>query len=166
MTALLALALTGCAATASTGHPEVSLSAGPTGPGSVSLSAGEHPQAPGGSSPATLGVGWNEASKTAALEVATTAMTLYARPGVSAQAWITDLRPLLTPEAAQDYTDVDPSTIGITSFGAGELVVDETNGYAAMVRFGSPAGAYEVVLHRDGAGQPWKVVRFKVPGAE
>lgn len=129
----------------------------------MSLSAGDNPQAPGGTAPATLGLAWNEASKAAALEVATRAMTLYARPGVNAQAWITDLRPLLTPQAAQDYTDVDPSMIGISSFGAGQLVVDEANGYAASVRFGSPAGAYEVVLHRDGAGQPWKVVRFNVP---
>jgi hypothetical protein len=112
-----------------------------------------------------LSVVWDGASKAAALEIATRAMALYARPGVSAQAWITDLRPLLTPQAAQDYTDVDPSRIGITSFGAGELVVDETNGYAANVRFGSPAGGYEVVLHRNGGGQPWKVVRFNLPGS-
>lgn len=92
-------------------------------------------------------------------------MTLYARPGVSPQAWIADLRPLLTAQAAQDYTDIDPSTIPVTSFGAGELVVDEANGYAASVRFGSPQGAYMVVLHRDGAEAPWKVVRFKIPGS-
>lgn len=92
-------------------------------------------------------------------------MTLYARPGVSAQAWIADLRPLLTAQAVQDYADVDPSTIPITSFGTGELVVDEANGYAASARFGSPQGAYEVVLRRDGAAAPWKVVRFNVPGS-
>ena len=164
--ALLALALTGCAASpaGSTAHPDVSASAAPTGSASVSLSAGDRPQAPGGTSPATLGVAWDGASRAAALDVATRAMTLYARPEVSAQAWIADLRPLLTPQAAQDYTDVDPSTIAIASFRPGELIVDEANGYSAKARFGSPAGPYDVALHRNGADQPWKVVRFNVPG--
>ncbi|WP_422933308.1 hypothetical protein [Sinomonas sp. P47F7] len=144
----------------------MSPSAGPTGSASVSLSAEDRPQAPGGTSPAALGVAWDTASKTAALDLATRGMTLYARPGVSAQAWIADLRPLLTPQAAHDYMDVDPSTIGITSFGAGELAVDETNGFAAKARFGSAAGPYEVVLHRNGADQPWKIVRFNVPGPQ
>lgn len=166
--ALLALALTaGCAASpaASTPHPSASSPAGPTASASVSLSAGDRPQAPGGTPPATLGVAWDAASKAAALDVATRAMTLYARPGVSAQTWIADLCPLLSVQAVQDYADVDPSTIPITSFGAGELVVDEANGYAASARFGSPQGAYEAVLHRDGAEAPWKVVRFHVPGS-
>lgn len=165
--ALLAVALTGCAAApaASTAHSGVSASAAATASASVSLSAGDRPQAPGGTSPATLGLAWDMASKTAALDVATRAMTLYARPGLSAQAWIDDLRPLLTPQAAQDYMDVDPSTIEIASFGVGELVVDESNGYAALARFGSPHGSYEVVLHRNGADQLWKVVRFNVPGS-
>ncbi len=166
--ALLALALTGCAAApaASTAYPDVSPSAAPTGSASVSLSAGDRPQAPGGTSPAALGVAWDTASKTAALDLATRAMTLYARPEVSAQAWIADLRALLTPQAAQDYTDVDPSTIAITSFGPGELIVDQANGYAAKARFGSPAGPYGVALHRNGADQAWKVVRFNVPGSQ
>lgn len=165
--ALLAVALTGCAGApaASTAHTGVSASAAATASASVLLSSGDRPQAPGGTSPATLGVAWDTASKTAALDVATRAMTLYARPGLSARAWIEDLRQLLTPQAAQDYTDVDPSTISITSFGSGELVVDETNGYAALARFGSPHGTYEVVLHRNGADQLWKVVRFNVPGS-
>ncbi|WP_415854295.1 hypothetical protein [Sinomonas sp. G460-2] len=113
-----------------------------------------------------MGVAWDTASKTAALDLATRAMTLYARPEVSAQAWIADLRALLTPQAAQDYTDVDPSTIAITSFGPGELIVDQANGYAAKARFGSPAGPYGVALHRNGADQAWKVVRFNVPGSQ
>ena len=165
--ALLALALTGCAAApaASTVHPDLSASAAATASASVSLSAGDRTQAPGGTSPPTLGVSWDKVSKTAALDVATRAMTLYARPKVSAPAWIEDLRPLLTPQAAQDYTDVDPSTIEIASFGTGELVVDETNGYAALARFGSSHGSYEVILHRNGADQLWKVVRFNVPGS-
>ena len=164
---LLALALAGCATSpaASAPHPGGSPPAGPTASASVSLSAGDRPQAPGGTPPATLGVAWDAASKAAALDVATRAMTLYARPRVSPRAWIADLRPLLTAQAAQDYTDVDPSSIQITSFGTGELVVDEANGYAASARFGSPQGAYVVVLHRDGAEAPWKVVRFKIPGS-
>src|SRR5574337_1217218 len=76
-----------------------------------SLSAGGKEQAPGGTAPATLGIAWDEASKKAALDTATQAMTLYARPTVSDKVWIQELGQLMTSQAVADYQYVDPANI-------------------------------------------------------
>lgn len=158
---MLAAALagvTGCASTAPASEPtptrQAQASSGPT--------VGEHPQvAPG--APAASSAAWDQSSKDAALDAATKAMTLYARPSVGDEQWLADLKPLFTPAAAEDYAYVDPSLIPISTFGAGDLSIEESNGYAALARFGSPAGTYGVQLHRTGKDAPFKVVRFVVP---
>lgn len=152
------IVLAGCASTApasdSTPTQQVQPSSAPT--------VGEHPQvAP--NAPAATALTWDQPSRDAALDTATKAMTLYARPTVGEGKWLAELKPLLTPAAAEDYSYVDPSLIPISTFGAGDLVVAEDNGFAALARFGSPSGTYGVQLHRTGKDAPFKVVRFVVP---
>ena len=167
LTALTALLLcTACAPTANTGGgPEnqaVSTSSAVSAP--PSLSAGGKPQAPGGTAPATLGVAWDEASKTAALETATRAMTLYARPTVTDKQWIQELGQLLTAQATADYQYVDPANIPATKVtGPGQLSIDENNGFGCQVVFPTDAGDNNVQLLRSAADKPWQVNRFTPP---
>jgi hypothetical protein len=163
LTALTALLVcTACAPTASTTPAEPSPSASATS--GATLSAGGKPQAPGGTAPATLGIAWDEASKTAALDTATKAMTLYARPTVTDKQWIQELGQVLTAQATADYQYVDPANIPVTRItGPGQLNIDENNGFGCHVMFPTDAGDYDVQLLRSAANKPWQVNRFTPP---
>ncbi|MGK3958491.1 hypothetical protein ACLKOZ_20130 [Arthrobacter sp. R4] len=163
LTALAALLVcTACAPVSSSAPAEPSPSASAASP--ATLSAGGKPQAPGGTAPATLGIAWDEASKTAALETATNAMTLYARPTVTDKQWIQELGQLLTPQATADYQYVDPANIPVTRItGAGQLRIDQNNGFGCHVVFPTDAGDYDVQLLRSAADKPWQVNRFTPP---
>jgi hypothetical protein len=163
LTALAALLVcTACAPVASSTPAEPSPSASAASP--ATLSAGGKPQAPGGTAPATLGITWDEASKTAALETATKAMTLYARPTVTDKQWIQELGQLLTAQATADYQYVDPANIPATKVtGTGQLKVDKNNGFGCHVVFPTDAGDYDVQLLRSAADKPWQVNRFTPP---
>jgi hypothetical protein len=129
-----------------------------------SLSAGGKAQAPGGTAPATLGIAWDEPSKTSALDNATKAMTLYARPAVTDKVWIQELGQLLTAQAVADYQYVDPANIPATKItGPGQLNIDGSNGFGCQVVFPTDAGDYDVQLLRSAADKPWQVNRFTPP---
>ncbi|MEW1808419.1 hypothetical protein [Pseudarthrobacter sp. NPDC080039] len=163
LTALTALLMcTACAPVSNSTPAEPSVSTSATSP--ATLSAGGKPQAPGGTAPATLGIAWDEASKTAALDTATKAMTLYARPTVTDKEWIQDLGQILTTQATADYQYVDPANIPVTKItGTGQLKIDENNGFGCHVVVPTDAGDYDVQLLRSAADKPWQVNRFTPP---
>ncbi|MHC8609917.1 hypothetical protein ACW4FP_19945 (plasmid) [Paenarthrobacter ureafaciens] len=163
LTALAAvLVCTACAPAASTTPAEPSPGTSTTAP--ATLSAGGKPQAPGRTAPATLGIAWDEASKTAALDTATMAMTLYARPTVTDKEWIQELGQILTAQATADYQYVDPANIPATRItGPGQLKIDENNGFGCHVVVPTDAGDYDVQLLRSAADKPWQVNRFTPP---
>ncbi|MEE2570788.1 hypothetical protein V1638_15490 [Pseudarthrobacter sp. J64] len=163
LTALAAvLVCTACAPVSNTTLAEAPQSTSATAP--ATLSAGGQSQAPGGTAPATLGIAWDESSKAAALETATKAMTLYARPTVTDKVWIQELGQLLTAQAAADYQYVDPANIPANKItGAGQLKIDESNGFGCHVVFPTDAGDYDVQLLRSAADKPWQVNRFTPP---
>ncbi|MFP3460090.1 hypothetical protein R5O87_04485 [Arthrobacter globiformis] len=163
LTALTALLLcTACAPAASTTPAEPAPGTSTAAP--ATLSAGGKSQAPGGTAPATLGIGWDEASKTSALDTATKAMALYARPTVTDKEWIQDLGEVLTVQATADYQYVDPANIPATKVtGPGQLKIDENNGFGCHVVFPTDAGDYDVQLLRSAADKPWQVNRFTPP---
>lgn len=153
------LACTGCAPM---GQASAQSAASPTR--TATLSAGGEPQAPGASSPTALGIPWDEAGRTAAVDTGAKAMALYARPGVGAEAWIGDLRRLLTPDALEAYTGTDPSQVPARAVtGPGRIIADPTDGYGCHVLVPTDAGEYDVQLVRSGASSPWKVARIAVP---
>ncbi|MBT2550911.1 hypothetical protein [Arthrobacter sp. ISL-65] len=163
LTALTALLVcTACAPVSSSAPAEQSRTTSATS--QATLSAGGKPQAPGGTAPVTLGIAWDEASKTAALETATKAMTLYARPAVTDKEWIQELGQLMTAQATADYQYVDPANIPVTRItGTGRLRIDENNGFGCHVVFPTDAGPYDVQLLRSAADKPWQVNRFTPP---
>lgn len=157
------LACTACTPASST-TPAGPPASTPTAAAPVSLSTGGQPQAPGGTAPATLGIPWDQASRTAALATATKAMALYARPKAPAAAWIQDLGQLMTPQAAADYQDTDPAGIPATRItGTGQLRIDPGNGYGCHAVVPTDAGDYDVQLLRTAAGAPWQVNRITPP---
>ena len=162
LTALTALLVCTACAPVSTSTPAEPPATSATS--EATLSAGGKPQAPGGTAPATLGIAWDEASKTAAIDTATKAMTLYARPTVTDKQWIQELGQVLTAQATADYQYVDPANIPVTRItGTGQLRIDENNGFGCHVMFPTDAGDYEVQLLRSGADKPWQVNRFTPP---
>jgi hypothetical protein len=163
LTALAAvLVCTACAPVSNTTPAEPPQSTSATAP--ATLSAGGKSQAPGGTAPATLGIAWDEPSKAAALETATKAMTLYARPTVTDKVWIQELGQLLTAQATADYQYVDPANIPAKKItGTGKLTVDENNGFGCHVVIPTDAGDYDVQLLRSAADKPWQVNRFTPP---
>ncbi|MDJ0460011.1 hypothetical protein PUN71_022640 [Arthrobacter sp. NQ7] len=163
LTALTAvLVCTACAPASNTTPAEPSQSTSATVP--ATLSAGGKSQAPGGTAPATLGIAWDEPSKAAALETATKAMTLYARPTVTDKVWIQELGQLLTAQATADYQYVDPTNIPAKKItGPGKLSVDENNGFGCHIVIPTDAGDYDVQLLRSAADKPWQVNRFTPP---
>lgn len=163
LTALAAvLVCTACAPVSNTTPAEPPQSTSATAP--ATLSAGGKSQAPGGTAPATLGIAWDESSKAAALETATKAMTLYARPTVTDKVWIQELGQFLTAQATADYQYVDPANIPAKKItGPGKLTVDENNGFGCHVVIPTDAGDYDVQLLRSAADKPWQVNRFTPP---
>lgn len=136
----------------------------PTSSTPVSLSAGSGPQAPGGTTPDTTGITWDQASQDKAVEVAEKALADFARPGVEESQWANDLARWLTPQATADYSTVDPANIPANRVtGRATLSVDETNGYGATARVPTNAGTYTLQLLRTGKDAPWKVNRLTPP---
>lgn len=156
------LLCTACAPASNNAPAEQPTTSSTTAP--LSLSAGGKEQAPGGTAPATLGIAWDDASKKAAVDTATQAMTLYARPTVSDKEWIQELGQLMTAQAVADYQYVDPANIPAKKItGPGQLKVDENNGFGCHVVFPTDAGNYDVQLLRAAADKPWQVNRFTPP---
>lgn len=108
---------------------------------------------------------WDAQSRTGVVEAAETAMRAYARPDLSAKAWLDGLTPLLDQKAAQDYSFIDPARIVATDVTGPGTITDDTSAYVAFVDVPTNAGTYSVVLSRTGAGAdaPWLVSRFIVP---
>lgn len=105
---------------------------------------------------------WDEESREAVIEAATTAMTLFARPHVDHDTWWSDLEPLLTDQARADYAYVDPAVIPAHTVGQARLV-DESSAYVAAVEVDTDVGAYTVTLIRQTGDSPWLASRFTPP---
>lgn len=103
---------------------------------------------------------WDDASRGEVVEAAETALRAFAKPGTSHEQWWSDLEPLLTPQAAEDYAYVDPANVPATEVtGAGELV-EESSAYLGTVEVPTDAGPYTLILNRRDAGSPWLVSRI------
>ncbi|MDB5243863.1 MAG: hypothetical protein JWP57_4489 [Spirosoma sp.] len=163
--ALAVLLITGCApaGTANTTGSSAGGNASSSTPGTPppSLSSGGRAQAPFSAEPTGTNPAWLPEDSDAALGVARSAMTDYARPGSDPDTWANDLARWLTPDATADYAGTDPATIPAhTVLGQPVLTTDPANGYGATATVQTNAGPYTVQLLRSGQGQPWKVLRI------
>lgn len=106
---------------------------------------------------------WDEQSRAAAVEAAQAAMNAFARPSLDYTTWWAELSPLLTQQAQQDYSYVDPANVPATAVTGPGTVVDETSAYVASVEVPTDVGTYTLVLTRADAASPWLASRFTPP---
>ena len=161
--AFIALAvLAGCAgqvaADASSPVPSPSASTGMAPTEGVVWSDGSSAAA---SSPGRLGL--DEASRSAALELAETAMGLFARPDVPYEVWWADLEPVLSARGAAAYVTVDPARIPVRQVSGPADLPGWTTPEVARVSVPTDVGSYLVVVSRSDADLVWRVERFIPP---
>ena len=106
---------------------------------------------------------WDEKSRAEATDAAVKAMTAFARPTLDYDTWWSEVEPLLTIQAAQDYAYVDPATIPASAVTGPGVIVDDTSAYLARVEVPTNAGTYTLIVSRTNAASPWLVSRFNPP---
>lgn len=106
---------------------------------------------------------WDASSRTTAATAAEAAMRTFARPSLSAQSWWRALAPLLTQQARQDYSYVDPASIPARRVTGAARILPTGSGYAAEAQVPTDAGVYTLTLTRTGPGAPWLTSRFTPP---
>lgn len=106
---------------------------------------------------------WDQQSRAAVVEAAQTAMAAFARPSLDYDTWWAELSPLLTQQAQQDYSYVDPANVPAAAVTGTGTLVDETSAYVANVQVPTDVGTYTLVLTRVDAASPWLASRFTPP---
>lgn len=131
----------------------------PARPSSTNHSNGATTTAP----PDPGGLGLDEASRSEALELAETAMGLYARPDVAYEVWWADLQPMLSAGACAAYVTVDPARIPVRQVTGPAELPEWTTPEVARVSVPTDVGSYLVVLARSDVDPVWRVERFVPP---
>lgn len=105
----------------------------------------------------------DDASRKAATDAATKAMTLFARREVPAQRWLDDLAPLLTPPAAQAYAGTDPAKVPPAKVTGRASITPASVSRLARVAVPTDAGVYLVILSRNATDPRWLIERITPP---
>lgn len=102
-------------------------------------------------------------SQAAAVDVADKLMTAYARPDLTADAWIAGLDPYLTQNGAAAYAGTDPSQVPVSQVTGTGTVMPAATAYALNVSVPTNKGTYVVALTRPSTTSPWLADRIIVP---
>lgn len=106
---------------------------------------------------------WDDRSRAAVVEAATTAMRAFARPDLDDVAWWDELEPLLSAQAQLDYAYTDPANVPARGVTGDATLVDDTSAYVGRVAVPTDVGSYTVVLSRQDGAAPWLVERITPP---
>lgn len=106
---------------------------------------------------------WDAKSREDAIAAAVEAMELYARPDVSQKQWADDLAPLMTAQANEDYSYVDPVSIAATRVTGPGTIVEEASPKVVHVSVPTDVGTYTVLLIRQSQNEPWLISKFTLP---
>lgn len=98
---------------------------------------------------------WDAASRADATARAGEIMTAFARPTLGYEDWWAALAPLLSDQAQQDYSFVDPANIPVHAMTGQPVLVDESSAFLAHVQVPTDVGVYELLLSRTDATAPW-----------
>lgn len=98
---------------------------------------------------------WDAVSRAAAIARAAEIMTAFARPALGHEGWWAALAPLLSDQAQQDYSFVDPANIPVHAVTGQPVLVDESSAFLARVQVPTDVGVYELLLSRTDATAPW-----------
>lgn len=149
------LALSGCAAAqpqpapTSTARPSHSSTPTPSGDSSTT----QAPPPPGLSASAVA----------AAITAAHDVMTRYARPQLSAQAWLNGMDPVLTQDAGAEFADTDPSQIPAHHVTGEAILAPDSTGSGAIATVPTDAGTYQVFLIRANGSTVWLAEQITPP---
>jgi hypothetical protein len=146
-----ALVLGGCGSGADRAQPAPEPTAAPTtGPGDAHVDL-----------PTPLPVPVDDAdSQQAALDAASAALTVFARPDADPEQWWAELSPLLSPTAAVAYEGTSPEQVPASAVTGLPRPTPAVSPYLSTVLVPTDAGEYAVLLVREGAGSPWLVERI------
>jgi hypothetical protein len=106
---------------------------------------------------------WDEASRADAVAAAGEVMECFARPSLDHETWWADLEPLLSAEARDDYSFVDPRNVPASSVTGPAVLVDDTSAYIAVVEVPTDVGVYTLTLSRLHGDAPWSTERIVPP---
>lgn len=112
--------------------------------------------------PGTVGE-WTDEARTSALAAGYEVMQAFARPDEPHQQWWTDLEPLLSQQAAENYAWVDPANIPISNIAEPDRL-EEVSPSIAQVHVETDEGTYVVTLSREGNGHDWRAEDIAPPG--
>ena len=100
-------------------------------------------------------------SQNDAIAAATTVMTTFAQPQLSAEEWWNAMLPLLSQQGAYAHEGTDPALIPVTAVtGAGEILEGSTE-VTLIVRIPTDAGPYNITLTRPDSSSPWLAERIR-----
>ncbi|WP_298461189.1 hypothetical protein [uncultured Cellulomonas sp.] len=102
-------------------------------------------------------------SDAAAVEVATAAMTAFARRELPEADWWAGLSPHLSNAARDAYSATDPANVPASAVTGAAAVLPSESGYLATIAVPTDAGVYEVLLSRPGQFAPWAVEQMLPP---
>lgn len=159
---LLLLTVAGCAEPAlepSSSAPTAVAEAPPTAPSVL-----DGPNDAGMSSqPAPVPPTQDASSSATAVDLAQRAMTAFARPTVDAEAWFTDLAPLLTPAARSAYVGTDPAEVPAHTVTGPGRAEDSPSAFLAYVTVPTDVGDYRLLLSRESGDTGWLVETITAP---
>lgn len=116
-------------------------------------------QNPATETPLTL----DKRNKETAEQIASKAMALFARRNVSADQWLADLVPLMTPQAQQAYRYTDPQNVPPTKVTGPAKLTPASKAQVARVSVPTDAGVYLVIVARTPDDPTWRVDRLMPP---
>lgn len=163
---VIVLVLSGCSATAGNGRVEPSDSSTPTTPAASATTATPTPVAGEEIAPHDEAVPVDPTAAKASTAIAVDAVTRFCRPTLSYDAWIEDLYPLLSQQAAVAYETVDPAKVPCTTLVGQPSVRDGDGAYTMRVLVPTDAAEYLVYVHRVDTTLPWLVEQITPLGFE
>lgn len=102
-----------------------------------------------------------EQSQNDAIAAATTVMTTFAQPELSAEAWWNAMLPLLSQQGAYAHEGTDPALIPVSAVtGPGEILEGSTE-VSLIVRIPTDAGLYNITMTRPDSSSPWLAERIR-----
>jgi len=128
---------------------------------------GSEPQGPDQGTTASGPIGEEDkATQSKVVEVATTVLENWSRPGAAYAGWWRRLEPLLTPGGRQAYAATDPSLVPDLGEIEVEKVVLHEPGVTATVYFTTSEGRFGVDLSRRAPDAEWLANRVVFPDGE
>jgi hypothetical protein len=152
---LLLLGLVGCAAAPAHTTPNASTS--------VSQSPSSHSGDPS-TTQAPPPPGLSASAAAAAIAAAHQVMIRYARPQLSAQAWLSGMDPVLTQDAAAQFAGTAPSQIPAHQVSGAATLASDSTGGGAVATVPTDAGTYQVFLTRANGSTVWLAEQITPPG--